>query len=91
MHELFNNISHCVKSDIFFNPIFVPGFSGSRFFGVQVFQGVGPEPGSRVQGSGPGSESRVQGPNRGCRVRVQLLEVAVVLDSFNSVHFYFKV
>ena len=34
------------KSDIFFNPIFIPGFSGSRFFRVQV---QGPDPGSRVR------------------------------------------
>ena len=25
-----------LKSDIFFNPIFIPGFSGSRFFRVRV-------------------------------------------------------
>ena len=30
-----------LKSDIYFNPIFVPCFSGSRFFRVQVFQGPG--------------------------------------------------
>ena len=28
-----------LKSDIFFNPIFIPGFSGSRLFRVQVFEG----------------------------------------------------
>ena len=39
-----------LKSDIFFNPIFIPGFSGSRFFRVQVFQGPGfSGSGSRVQ------------------------------------------
>ena len=38
-----------LKSDIFFNPIFTPGFSGS---GSRV-QG----PGSRVQGPGPGFRS----------------------------------
>ena len=54
VHELLNNNSHCVwssynslKSYIFFNPIFIPGFSGSRFFRVQVFQGPGS--GSRVR------------------------------------------
>ena len=62
-----------LKSDIFFNPIFIPGFSGSRFFRVQVFQGpgfsgFGPGSGSRVQGLGP--RSRVQGPGPGSRVRV---------------------
>ena len=31
-----------LRSDIFFNSIFIPGFSGSRFFRVQVFQGPGP-------------------------------------------------
>ena len=56
-----------LKSDIFFNPIFIPGFSEYRFFRVQVFQGLGPWSGSRVQG--PGSSS-------GSRVRVQVLEVA---------------
>ena len=30
-----------LKSDIFFNSIFIPGFSGSRFLRVQVFQGPG--------------------------------------------------
>ena len=62
-----------LKSDIFFNPTFIPGFSGSRFFKVQVFQGPGPGSGSgsvsesRVQGPGPGSGSRVwvQGPGPG--------------------------
>ena len=29
------------KWDIFFNPIFIPCFSGSRFFRFQVFQGPG--------------------------------------------------
>ena len=53
-----------LKSDIFFNPIFIPGFSGS---------------GSRVQGPGPRSGSKAQspGPGSGTRVRVQVLEVAV--------------
>ena len=45
-----------LKSDIFFNPIF-PGFSESRFFRVQVFQGLGPGSGSKVQGLGPGFRS----------------------------------
>ena len=30
-----------IKSDIFFNRIFIPGFSGSRFFRAQVFQRPG--------------------------------------------------
>ena len=59
-----------LKSYIFFNPIFIPGFSRSRFFRVQVFQVPGFS-GSRffrvrVQGAGPVS-----------RVRVQVLEVAI--------------
>ena len=55
-----------LKPDIFCNPIFVPGFSGSRIFSVQVFQGPGfSGSGSRVQG--PGSGSRVQGPGPGFR------------------------
>ena len=49
-----------LKSDIFFNTIFTPGFSGSRFFRVQVFR-------IRVQGPDPGP---------GSRVRVQVIEVA---------------
>ena len=63
-----------LKSDIFFNPIFIPGFSGSRFFRAQVLQGPGfSGSGSRVQGPGPGSRIRVrvQGPGPGSRVRVQ--------------------
>ena len=59
-----------LKSDIFFNPIFISGFSGSRFFTVQIFQSPGFS-GSRIQGSGPGSGSesgsRVQGPGPGFR------------------------
>ena len=52
-----------LKSDIYFNPIFIPGFSGSRFFRVWVQDpgpgsSPGPDPGSRVQGPGPGSGSR---------------------------------
>ena len=67
-----------LKSDILLNPIFIPGFSGSRFSRVQVFQDPGFS-GSRVQGLGPGSGSRVrvQGPGSRSRVRVQVLEVAV--------------
>ena len=77
-----------LKSDILFNPIFIPGFSGSRFFRVQVFQSPGFS-GSRFfriqvfQGSGPVSWSRiqspgfrVQGPGPRSRVQVQVLEVA---------------
>ena len=44
-----------LNSDVFFNPTFIPGFTGSRFFRVQVFQG--PAPGSRVEGPGPGFRS----------------------------------
>ena len=64
-----------LKSDKFFNPIFIPGFSGSMFFKVQVFQGPSPGPGSRYQGSGSGFRVRVQGPDPGSRVQVQILEV----------------
>ena len=38
-----------LKSDIFLNPIFIPCFSGSRFFRVQVFLGPGPGSGFRFQ------------------------------------------
>ena len=68
-----------LKSDISFNPIFIPGFSGSRFFRIQVFQGPSPGSGSRVQGPGlgPGSRVRVQGSGPRSRLRVQVLEVAI--------------
>ena len=43
-----------LKSDIFVNPIFIPGFSGSSFFKIQVFRvqvfqgpGQGPSPSFR--------------------------------------------
>ena len=71
-----------LKSDIFFNPIFIPGFSGSRFFRIQNFQGPGlSEPRFfrvQIQDLRPESESRVrdQGPGSWSRVRVQVLEVA---------------
>ena len=55
-----------LKSDIFFNSIFIPGFSGSRFF---RFLGSGPGSGSRVQVQGPG-------PGSGSRVKVQVIEAA---------------
>ena len=63
-----------LKSYIFFNPIFIPGFSGSRFFRVQVFQGPGFSGSKffRVQDPGPGSRS-------GSRVWVQVLEVAMII------------
>ena len=69
-----------LKSDIFFNPMIIPGFLESRFFRVQVFQGPGL--GFWIQGPGlcpgPGPRSRVQGPGprSGSSVRVQVLEVA---------------
>ena len=58
-----------LKSDIFCNPIFIAGFSGSKLFRVQVFQGLGSGSGSRIQDPGPGS--RVKGPGPGSRVQVQ--------------------
>ena len=60
-----------LKSEIFFNPIFIPGFSGSRFFMVQVF---------RVQVF----RVRVQGPGSGFRIRVQVIEVAVIMYLFSK-------
>ena len=81
-----------LKSDILFNPIFIPGFSGSRFFRAQVFQGPGfsgsrffrvrvqgpgPESRVRVWVQGPGSRFRVQGSGPRSRLRVQVLEVAI--------------
>ena len=42
-----------LKSDIFFNPIFIPGFSGS----VSRVRVQGPGPGSKVQGPGSGFRS----------------------------------
>ena len=80
-----------LKSDIFLNPIFIPGFSGSMFFRVQVFQGPcfsgsmffkvqvfqgpSPGPGSRYQGSGSGFRVRIQSLGPGSSVQVQILEV----------------
>ena len=60
-----------LKSDIFFNPIFISGFSGSRFFRAKVFQGPGPGSRSWVQGPGPGFRVRVQGPGSGSRFQKQ--------------------
>ena len=60
-----------LKSDIFFNPIFIPGFSGSRVFMEQVF---------RVQVF----RVRVQGPGSGSRIRVQVIEVAVIMYLFSK-------
>ena len=65
-----------LKSDIFCDPIFIAGFSGSKLFRVQVFQGLDPGSGSSVQGPRPGSGSRVQGPGSRSRIRVQGLEIA---------------
>ena len=55
-----------LKSDIFFNPIFIPCFSGSMLFRVQVFLSPGFS-GSRffrvwvqVQGPGPGFRSSLR-------------------------------
>ena len=58
-----------LKSYIFFNPTFIPGFSGSRFVRVQVFQGPGFSESRffRVQGPGSGSRVQVQGPVPGFR------------------------
>ena len=90
-------IAHNSKSDIFFNPIFIPcfsgfmlfrvkvfwglDFSGSRSFRVQVFQGPGL--------SGSGFFWVFQGPGfsepRFFRVRVQVLKVAIKSNFlFNS-------
>ena len=48
-----------LKSDKFFNPIFIPGFLGSKFSGSRFLRirVQGPEFGSRVQGPGPGFRS----------------------------------
>ena len=86
-----------LKSDIFFNPIFIPGFSGSRFselrfLRVQVFQGPGP--GSRVQGPRSTVRVRVQGPRSrfqqqprkktfGMRDYVILHEVTVLYKNYD--------
>ena len=47
-----------LKSDIFFNPIFIPGFSGS---GSRVWDNG---PGSRVQGPGPSFRSSRESINK---------------------------
>ena len=49
----------------------IVGFSGSRFFRIQVFQDPSPGSGSRVQGPGLGPGSRVQGPGPGFWSKVQ--------------------
>ena len=58
----------------FFNPIFIPGFSGSRFTGSRFLESgsrvQSPVPGSRVQIQGPGSGSRVQGAGPGSTSRL---------------------
>ena len=54
-----------LKSDIYFNPLSTPCFSGSRLFRVQVFQGRSFQ--------GPGFSGS------GSRFRVQTLEVAQLL------------
>ena len=69
-----------LKSDTFFNAIFIPCFPGSIFSRVHVFQGP--------DFSGPGFSGsrffRVQGflgpgfSGSGSRVRVQVLEVALM-------------
>ena len=73
-----------LTSDIFFIPIFIPGFSGSRFIRVQVFQSPG------FSGSRFLRVQVFQGPGPGSRVRVQVLEVAVlftfVFTLFRSSH-----
>ena len=92
---------NCLKSDIFFNPIFVPGFSGSmlfrvhviqspdfsesRFFRVKVFQGSGPG------FPGSGSSVRVQvfqalGPGSECSFQKQLYECLLNRSDGISIH-----
>ena len=56
-----------LKPDIFFNPIFIPGFSEPTFLGSGSRVRV------RVQGLG-------QGPGFGFRVRVQVIEIAEFHD-----------
>ena len=70
-----------LKSDIYFNPIFVPCFSGSRFFRVQVFQGPGCSGfrffvGPGFSGLGPGFSGS------GSKIQVQVLEVAFMKRFF---------
>ena len=48
-----------LKSGIFFNPIFIPGFSGLGFSESRLLRS---ESRVRVQGPGTGSKVRVQGP-----------------------------
>ena len=73
-----------LKSDIFFNSIFIPGFSRSRFFRVQVLrvraQGLGPGSRVRVKGPDPGSGSRVQGPGPDFRSS-QFKEVSISMKN----------
>ena len=66
-----------LKSDIFFNPIFIPGFSESRFFTVKVFRVQVFRVWLQGPGSGSGFRVRVQSPGSWSRVRVQVVEVAI--------------
>ena len=66
-----------LKSDIFFNPIFIPGFSESRFFRVKVFRVQVFRVWLQGPGSGSGFRVRVQSPGSWSRVRVQVVEVAI--------------
>ena len=77
-----------LKLDIFFNPIFIPHFLGSRFFRVQVFQGPSFSRSIffRVQVFlDPDFSGSVS------RVLVKALEVAVVIDYFLYGLFYRKI
>ena len=66
-----------LKSDLFFNPKFIPCLSGSRFFRVQIFQGPGFSR-SRFLRAQVFWFQVIQGPGfsrSGSRVRIQVLEV----------------
>ena len=63
------------KSDIFFDPIVIPGFPGSRFFRVQVFQDSGFSRSRFFR-----VPVRIQGPGSGFWVQVQVSEVAHLED-----------
>ena len=69
-----------LKSDIFFNPIFFPGFSGS---GSRV---QGPSPQSRVRVQSPGPWSRVQGPGPGSQSGSRFQKQPNYSTIFRSIH-----
>ena len=70
---------------MFFNPIFIKRFSGSRIFRVQVFLGLGfPQglvPDFRMGQGFSGSEFRVEVQRLGSGFRSSLNEIEILLSA----------